>query len=353
MSDAAFQLLAAELNQHQGQGLWVVDENIGPAEISLIHPSNQLRCITNRVDIATALESAGFTVLLSDFDFSDEKMPQLDIIYYRVSKEKAIVHHVINSAARKLTSAGRLVLAGFKNEGIKTYSGKAVDYLGELEDKQKGQQSAHLSVIRYHGEAGEPLDDRGYAELVEVMAQEYCDAPVTFYSKPGVYGWNKIDQGSAFLVGYLPKLASQVARPNLIVDLGCGFGYLSVMASQHFSSPVLATDNNVASVRLCEKNLDHHSVDGEVVLADCAKGVDVKADLLLCNPPFHRGFDVESDLTDRFLQAAKRLLAKGGVALFVVSVFIPLEKKAERIFDRVEQVDNNRSFKLVLLSAAG
>jgi 16S rRNA (guanine1207-N2)-methyltransferase len=77
--------------------------------------------------------------------------------------------------------------------------------------------------------------------------------------------------------------------------------------------------------------------------------------LILCNPPFHQGFSVESALTDKFLNSTQRLLAKKGTAYFVVNAFIPLESKAERVFAKhpsatIAVVANNKQFKVIRIT---
>jgi len=170
-------------------------------------------------------------------------------------------------------------------------------------------------------------------------------------SKPGVFGWNKIDRGSALLIEYLPTLLAQLASsPTTVVDLGCGYGYISAMA--HALAPVhyLATDNNVAAVAACRENFKRLDIAGQVSLDNCGQSLAAKADLVLCNPPFHQGFELENSLTLQFLRSAKGLLKNNGTALFVVNSFIGLEKSSKGLFADCQVVVNNGSFKLLVLS---
>ena len=66
------------------------------------------------------------------------------------------------------------------------------------------------------------------------------------YSKPGIYGWQKIDRGSALLIEQLSDVLASMARaPKRLADLGCGYGYLSIMAAQQLPDcQWLMTDNN-------------------------------------------------------------------------------------------------------------
>lgn len=357
MSDQAFNLLRERIAQDRQSSrkvLWLIDENLAAAELLSLSPDNNLQCMTNRCDLAALLEVHGYSVVLNDFDFSVFDKHYFETVYFRVSKEKAIVHHVINSAAQILQSGGQLVLAGYKNEGTKTYIDKAAAlYSGDI-GRQRGGNAAMLAVIGKSAElavtADNRLDDKNYRGEHTIGT----DA-ISFVSKPGLYGWNKIDKGSAFLIEALPEfLAGLNTPPEKLADLGCGYGYLSVMASQQIDGHFIATDNNVAAVDMCRRNFEKHHVDGEVMLSDAGQAIKSPIDLVLCNPPFHQGFEVQGDLTDKFLQAAKRLLATRqsshqGHALFVVNHFIPLEKKARGLFSECREIANNGSFKVLAL----
>lgn len=353
MSDYAFDLLCtqlATLTENQ-QALWVVDENISINDIIKVAVSKNLLVMTNRYDLSQALSQRGFSVLLNDFDFSSIEKESLDKIYYRVSKEKPIVHHIINQAGRYLAVDGELCLAGFKNEGTKTYIEKAKNYLGDIVEKQRGSNGVLLACLTKCDSLSIPLDDQNYTQAITISVERINNTEsLKFSSKPGIYGWKKIDQGSEFLIEHFNQFLEGLdAPPATIMDLGCGFGYLSVLAAQQCKATFTATDNNISSVALCEQNFQRHNITGHVVLDDCAAGIDDLFDIVLCNPPFHQGFDVSGDLTIKFLTAAKRLLKPKGQAFFVVNSFIPLEKKSKSLFSSVELLANNGSFKLLAL----
>jgi 16S rRNA (guanine1207-N2)-methyltransferase len=346
MSDLSFHLLSQVINAQGGaETLWVVDENISTQEMAAIRPVESMVAMTNRYDTYQQLVANGFNAQLSDFDFSPFVDKKLQTVFYRVSKEKAIVHHVINNAGKYLAEDGGLYLAGYKQEGIKTYVDKAEAYLGSLVTKERGGKTSLLAHIEKTNSQGLLLDDRNYSEFSEL------GGPLAMQTKPGVFGWNKIDKGSEFLIETLPIfIESLSATPKSIIDLGCGYGYLSLMASKMLAARYVATDNNVAAVSSCKENFKKFDVEGEVILDDCASGIKQKFDVVLCNPPFHQGFDVDNDLTDKFLSAARRLLKPEGKALFVVNGFIPLERKAAAYFSDITMLASNCSFKLVSVS---
>ena len=345
MSDAAFDLLASALNSAQGSVLWLVDENVSAPDLLRVQPRAEIVAISNRFDIFQQLISAGFNASLADFNLQESRAV-FDMIAYRVSKEKALVHHIINHSADWLKNGGRLFISGFKGEGIKTYSKKAQLFFGSNAEVVRGQGTARLIAIERGDAAGEVLDDKSYSELRQVSAEE-----LDFYSKPGLFGWQKVDQGSAFLIEQLPSLITRLHRePGSILDLGCGYGYLGIMTARLLQAKITAVDNNIAAVAACRKNFQSLAIDGEVFCDDCGSSLIPGFDWILCNPPFHQGFDVESELTRKFIASSHRLLKPGGNALFVVNAFIGLERMAANLYDRVEVIANNKSFKVLMLS---
>jgi 16S rRNA (guanine1207-N2)-methyltransferase len=342
--DAAFDALLPSLQQQARKTLWIADENALDI-VGTIMPSANLDILSNRFDIVAGARFSGHTAEFSDFDFSPYTPGSMQCIVYRVSKEKPVVHHVLNHAFQLLAVGGELLIAGLKTDGTKTYIDKCKQLFGNGGIKKSG--AAYLG--HFCKDADTPcadfLDDQDYASLRMIHTPE-----LDFYSKPGLFGWNRIDQGSAFLVQALPDcLAGLAVQPQSVLDLGCGYGYLTLMTRDWPLSLRVATDNNAAALLAMKKNAGHYGIDVEVVAADAGSSLDRSFDLVLCNPPFHQGFAVAGDLTDKFLQSAHRLLSAKGVALFVVNTFVGLEKKAASHFSSVTLLANNRSFKLLLL----
>ncbi len=344
MVDSAFNLLRSELQNPQGKTLWLADENLLGTQITA---SPDIRVITNRIDLYNSLKQLDWNAVFSDFDFSEFADNSYDRVIYRVSKEKPVVHHIINQAFRILKTDGQLIIAGDKNEGIKSYIDKAKKlFAGQCNAKKVEGDTWRAELTRPDTEGSKLLDDKRYTEL----RPEARDDQFEYWSKPGVYGWNKIDKGSAYLIEHLDQFLMMMPEPpKQILDLGCGYGYLSLNAS-HLDIPITATDNNAAAIAACERNFNRYPVNGQVVAADCAANISRKFDLILCNPPFHAGFDVEGDLTDRFLQAAHDHLSDSGIACFVTNLHIPLERKAQKLFHQVEIFASNSNFKLTRLS---
>ncbi|MEY3037536.1 MAG: hypothetical protein RL143_103, partial [Pseudomonadota bacterium] len=85
------------INQHLSlnkAGLLVVDENLNPA---LINSSTGWHALTNRFDQQRELVDRGWPCTFSDFVWPESF--EAEVLVYRISKEKAVVNHILNLAA--------------------------------------------------------------------------------------------------------------------------------------------------------------------------------------------------------------------------------------------------------------
>lgn len=341
MPDPLLIALWRQLPELRPPYLVIADENCREAPWQLL-PAG-CRVLSNRWDVAAEARAAGLDSRFSDFDFSGWDNPPVTIAY-RVSKEKSVVHHIINESRRQLPTSGHLLLAGEKPEGIKNYASKAAT-LFEQDTKARKEGKHYFCRLQQRDPATTftPLDDQNYRDIREVALQD----GMRIFGKPGLFGWDRLDAGSALLVAQLPALLD-TTRCERLLDLGCGSGYLAVLAAR-YCREIVATDNNAAALAVTERTFASNGINGKVVAADCGDRLEPAFDLILCNPPFHQGFEHSGDLARRFLEATARLLDRDGQALFVVNAFIGLEALATRYFADSELVARDRSFKVIRL----
>lgn len=341
------ELLTRELNDAAAPGLLVVDENAPIDQFDDIPSHPGWTALTNRQDIAHALAGRGVTTSCSDYAFDQVAATPPQSVVYRISKEKAVVHYIINQSGSALPPGGRLVLIGHKREGLLTYGKRAARYFCGESHLQRGNKGyAALTLVRGDRLAA-PLPDSDYPSLRRCI--EIDD--ISLVSKPGIYGWQKIDQGSLALLDALDLLtaedqSNQAQAPD-ILDLGCGYGLLSVLAQRRLGGFIIATDNNLAAIAACTHNFETQRICGQVIADDCAQHIDSQFDWVLCNPPFHQGFKTSKDLTRRFVEQAAARLKPAGTALFVVNQFVAIERHAAACFSNSDEVLRRDGFKIL------
>jgi len=333
------------LQQHRS--LWARESTLVFATESMgLLNTQPCAVITNRFDLYEQLKRSKQRARFSDFALDDctqlaGESPFTDIVI-RLDKEKPLCHHLFNTAAKLLQNGGKLWIAGHKNEGLKTYAKKLAKLLeGETEvfKGREGFQLLAVNAARTHLDA--QFDSQDYDSLRDISTEPHL------ISKPGQYGWKKIDQGSKLL---FEKVAThyKFSDTDRVLDLGCGYGYLTVMASKHPYDEIIATDNNAASIASIGANIKAHGINGSVVAADCAKGIEGRFNLVLCNPPFHTGFSHDSALTEKFARTIASRLRRKGKAYIVVNQFIAIAPILAKEGLNVEELDLDQGYRILL-----
>lgn len=327
---------------NNGQGLLIADESFNLEGISA---QDNIRYITNRKDIDNELQTMGFDGNLSDFVLEDAPDNFFDFILFRLNKSKILTNYLLVQANRILKEGGSLVLTGNNKEGVKSII-KHAENMGavvELELLGKGLRYARIEK-RAGGEIA--LNGEEYRSFIEIEDQEQG---INFVSKPGIYGYKKIDDGSVFLAETLNK--DKFSLEGKVLDLGCGYGYLAASVGKNPKiESIVATDCNVASVMLCDHNLKELGIEATVTLDDCGAALEDRSfDRIICNPPFHQGFGTSQDITVKFVQNTKRLLRRKGIAYFVVNRFIAIEKVCYDEYVKCTELAGNPQFKILKL----
>lgn len=353
------------------KALVVVDENALGDIALLAHSPFQTHVITNRWDIYDQCLANAVACQFNDFELQNHSF---DIAMYRISKERFVSHHILNALLRNCHDNAKVWITGRKNEGIKTYFDKCKKTFACNGDliKNKDTYSAAFSHI---SNKANKLDDKNYPEVRTISLELPNKQEKAFHVKPGAYGWNKTDKGSEFLISTLLEngffQASESSQKNslettqknsaeAVLDLGCGTGYLSFQYlaqltenSLPFPKVFYATDNNAAALRCCHLNLRPYTDDiAEMQITSDDAGTNIKQqfDLILCNPPFHQGFDTSRELSQKFIASTKSLLKQNGSAFFVVNSFIPVESLCKDVGLKVRSLANNKQFKVLRLS---
>jgi 16S rRNA (guanine1207-N2)-methyltransferase len=169
----------------------------------------------------------------------------------------------------------------------------------------------------------------------------------SFWSLPGIYGWNKIDRASELLISTLDPLKGAGA------DLGAGYGYLShqILSQSPELLKLHAVEADLRALDCARKNLDawkdrcdFHWLD---VTTPEIQVLGAELDWVVMNPPFHQGAQVESDLGRAFIESAASLLRPEGRLFMVANAFLGYEELLMKKFRKVSRVLDQEGFKVI------
>jgi 16S rRNA (guanine1207-N2)-methyltransferase len=233
-----------------------------------------------------------------------------------------------------LERGGILVCAGANDEGavsIEKQVGKAMGLVGSL-------AKFHCRVFWSARGEREPPD----YWLSLARLQPVGDG--AWLSQPGIFSWDRIDDGSALLATHLPDdLSGNVA------DFGCGWGYLGrgiLKRGQAVASLDLidAEDRALEAARanVSDPRARFHWLD----LAH--EAAPATYDAIVCNPPFHAGRASQPTLGQAVIAAAARALRPGGRFFMVANRGLPYDAELKASFASVETLADNNKFRVSL-----
>lgn len=170
-----------------------------------------------------------------------------------------------------------------------------------------------------------------------------------FYTRPGIFGWDKIDVGSKLLIETINHpLKGRVA------DLGAGYGYLSHAVLQsdiHQVAELACFDADRTALDCCRKNLAGFSVPVSYEWSDLGapppRATLQGLDAVLMNPPFHQGQKGVPTLGRAFIRQAAARLRKNGILWMVANAHLPYEDTLRESFRHIENIVQKHGFKVI------
>lgn len=140
------------------------------------------------------------------------------------------------------------------------------------------------------------------------------DQLIHAYSRPGVFSHRRVDIGARRLME-----ATKVYDDYRVLDIGCGWGVLSLAASLRASKVfVFAIDSNARAIQCAERSTRLNNITNIFTKLTVAGEHDFSSDydLVLANPPYYANFGI----TEQFAIAGQKALKPGGKIVFVTKL---------------------------------
>jgi 16S rRNA (guanine1207-N2)-methyltransferase len=276
-----------------------------------------------------ALDKRGFTV-------TTEATGPFRLALVPATKHKAETLANLARAWDMLEEGGTLVFVGGNDLGGGTLAKELRKAAGEA-----GSLSKHHCKVVWTTRQG-PLPDKLAVWLQ--AGQPRHVAATGCLSRPGLYNWDKVDKGSALLVGALPENIT-----GRVADLGAGWGYI---AAQLMDRPGIALDLFEAE-RLALDCARINVPGAQYHWCDVAAGIPARSfDWVVSNPPFHSGKATDIALGQAFIAAAAAGLKPGGRLVLVANRHLPYEPVIDRLFAERQVLAEDNAYKVILAKLA-
>lgn len=172
-------------------------------------------------------------------------------------------------------------------------------------------------------------------------------ADTGYWTRPGLFSWEKPDVGSRLLALELPASLKGAGA-----DLGAGWGWLSMEVLRRCPdiTSLDAFEVDARALEPARRNLGNVLVPVRPKLfwKDVTAGVGRAVyDFVVMNPPFHEGRDAEPGLGLKFITAAATALKHEGELWMVANKQLPYEVLLESLFAEVTLVSQRDGFKVL------
>lgn len=260
-----------------------------------------------------------------------------DVAIINAPKGREVGRRLIRSALRALKIGGRLYIGGANRGGVKSLIDDARGLVGEMNVIKI--KAAHRVAVGVYATPIEPGDDSAFTEhTVTVRDQTW-----RYASSPGVFAWDRLDDGSRALIETL-----QLEPTDTVLDLGCGSGLVGLVAST-LVDRVVSVDASALAVEATRRTYEINRVlKAEVLISDCASAVFDRAfDVVVTNPPFHQGVGTEYAVARQFVSDAARVLKPGGRLWLVANRFLRYENELADRFAEVRVAYEDNRFRVL------
>lgn len=167
-----------------------------------------------------------------------------------------------------------------------------------------------------------------------------------FFSRPGIFGWDKIDAGSALLSEFIPENLEGMGA-----DFGCGYGYLSKLIASKCRAvtELYLYDAEMLALEACQRNLSSYQhLKTHFHWWDLTREIENQNfDWVVMNPPFHLGKNTDSKIGSKCIITASRTLKNSGVLYMVSNVKLPYEQVLKDDFSSYETLTIKFGYKVL------
>lgn len=295
----------------------------------------RLTCAQTWKPRATALEAAGYPV-------TKDPTGSYDLVLLLPERQRETILSDLAQGHDLLAPGGTLMVALHNDWGAKRVEQQLRELAGEAQTVSKHHSRTFWAIK----DSARPWNATTLASWRDAAAmRRILDG--RFWSAPGIFNWDRIDDGSRLLTDHLPAQLSGAAA-----DLGCGWGYLGDHLLRH--CPNLRSldvyEADAVALECARRNLGlvPSPIRARLHWQDVTTGLgQAKFDVIVTNPPFHEGRDADPLLGMKFIGAAAQGLRSTGQLYLVANKHLPYEHLMEEAFEDSRKVVESGGFKVL------
>ena len=277
----------------------------------------------------------GIVLAGADWAWADQPLPAgAEQALIRLPKETSLLAWQLAGLGRALPAGAPVWLAGMD----KHLPDQLADILAPYLVQPQAGLGRHKARV-FRGRV--PAQPAPLPAPVTLPLPEYG---WTLRNGAGVFARQQLDIGARFLLDHVPS-----GIEGDICDLGCGNGVIGMMALRRNPQARLwSCDESALALASARDNIARAFPGRETHfhLGNGLDGLEQQFDLILLNPPFHRGHAVDDSVARMLFRHARRHLRAGGRLRVIGNSHLNYAARLRRHFNSVHQVARNTKFTL-------
>lgn len=256
-----------------------------------------------------------------------------DVAIVSMPKERARLAMTLAMVRAAIAPGATVAVVGHNKAGIKGAERTVGSMVGDVRIVD-ARAHHRLLVAKGSPEPASLADWRSQSEQLGLQVVSY----------PGVFSHEELDPGTRALLSVLPDPSGKRA-----LDAGCGAGLIAASLAAR-GAAVHATDIDALAVEATRATLEANGLTGDTSIADLF--VDGPFDLIVSNPPFHRGIRTTTATAQRLIADAPEHLTPRGELWLVVNRHLGHTARVAAAFGDVDIVAEDGRY-LVLRAQKG
>ena len=305
------------------------------AYVARLHAlGGSIRCLQSDRRLADSLTLMG----VERVDAAPASMPAA-VVFATKHREEVLEHLAL--AATALPEGGLLAVVASNLLGSPSLEKRVSELMGPVEVFSKNKCRV-ISVLKQSQRLNAPLAQewlfQGSLRMIDGLG---------LYSAPGIFSWQKVDEGSRQLLAFLPENLAGAGA-----DLGAGLGFLTrgLLEKAPGVRTMTLVEIEGKALQAARRNLAgfEDRVTLHFAWQDVLSDVALRSlDFVITNPPFHAGRGALMELGQAFLSKAVSVLRPGGRLYVVANRHLPYEASLKAAGATISRFEDRAGFKLI------
>jgi len=232
-----------------------------------------------------------------------------------------------------LREEGEVYVVTHKKWGLTPKIEISKEILGEVEIVARGRGG--YRIIKGKKKRGEEEIEK-ISEETPLVNFPLFGKDFLMETRPGLFSWENLDEGTKSL---LVAAREEIEKARLILDVGCGWGVIGIVAAVlNSNAQVAMVDVSKIAIEAATANIRRFDLASRVkVFGGIENLSECEFDLVLSNPPLHYSREKVLRLFD---SVKRRMVKKGKIFLVVQEGHKEIyEETLKRLFNTVTSSD--------------